>query len=780
MTLEIALTMGILLLAIALFVTELLRADLVALLVLVLLVVVDLVPPEESISGFSNPAVITTWAVFILSAGLARTGVAAKLAEQVLRLAGKGESRLLTVLMCSTAAISAFVINVGVVAMFLPVTIDIARRTGRSVSKLLMPMVFGTTIGGMTVLIGTASNLVVVDFLREAGMKPPGLFDFTIVGVSILFVAVIYMLLLGRRLLPERKSPSVDNVSPNKDFRQHYELKERIAMITIPEGSPLAGKTLDEARFGRALNLNVLSVMRDAGVRHIPGPGLELQAGDELLVLGKLDAIDEISGKPVVMPLDDSPETTCLTSDNISLAELSVTEDSFFRGKNLVELDARQKLGVNLLAFQRGKRIKRTNLSEIVFEVGDSLLLRGPVEKLESLGKHEELSLIETCDADYYNLDERLLYVRVPEGSPLAGTSIRDMGLAKNYGISVLNIIRDGRELYMPEPSSILAENDLLVVEGRSVDIEVLRGHQALLVDRNPDMDLSELETDTLSVVEVMLSPHTALTGKTLRQLNFREKFGVSVLAIWRGARAYRTSLNDMPLEFGDALLCYGTGDKFEVLAREKDFVVLNLDYQEKYLYKKAPLSGMIMLAVIGSVLLNLLPIYIAAIAGALLMILTRCLTTEEAYRAIEWKAIFLIAAMLPLGFAIHDTGAAAMIAEIVIDAVGSFGPTAILAGLMTMTLILNQFIPSAVNAVVMSPIAIATAAALGVSPYPLVMGIAYSVAASFMTPVSHPANVLIMSPGGYRFSDYMKNGLPLSLIVLIVSVLLLPVVFPF
>jgi len=780
MTLDIALTLGILTLAIILFVTELLRADLVALMVLVLLVVVGIVPAEESISGFSNPAVITTWAVFILSAGLARTGVAARLAEQVLRLAGKGESRLLAVLMGSTAAISAFVINVGVVAMFLPVTLDIARRTGRPASKLLMPMVFGTTIGGMTVLIGTASNLVVVDFLREAGMRPPGLFDFTIVGLSILFVAVIYMLLLGRRLLPERKSPSVDNISPNKDFRQHYELKERIAKITIPGGNPLAGKTLDESRFGRALGLNVLSVLRDKGVRYIPGPDLELQAGDTLLVLGKLDAIDEISGKPVVMVLDDSPETTCLTSDHISLAEISVTDHSIFNGKTLVELDTRQQLGVNLLALRRGNRIRRTNLSDMVFEPGDHLLLRGPSEKLELLSEHEELAFLQACDADNYNLDERLLYVRIPEGSSLAGTSIRDMGLAKNYGISVLNIVRNGEELHMPEPTSVLEENDLLVVEGRPVDIEVLRGHQSLLVDRNPDIDLSELETDTLSVVEVMLSPHTTLTGKTLRQLNFREKFGVSVLAIWRGERAYRTSLNDMPLEFGDALLCYGTSDKFEVLAREKDFVVLNLDYQEKYLYKKAPLSGIIMLAVLGSVLFNLLPIYIAAIAGALIMIVTRCLTVEEAYRAIEWKAIFLIAAMLPLGFAMHKTGAASMIAGIVIGAVGSLGPTAILAGLMTMALVLNQFIPSAVNAVVMAPIAIASAAGLGISPYPLVMGIAYSVAASFMTPVSHPANVLIMSPGGYRFSDYVKNGFALSLIVLVVSILLLPVVFPF
>ncbi len=780
MTFEIALTLGILLFAIVLFITEVLRADLVALLVLVLLVSVGLVAPLDSISGFSNPAVVTTWAVFILSAGLARTGVAAGLADQLLRLAGKGESRLLAVLMSSTAAVSAFVINVGVVAMFLPVTLDIARRTGRSASRLLMPMVFGTTIGGMTVLIGTASNLVVVDFLREAGMRMPGLFDFTPVGIVILLVSIGYMLLVGRHILPDRKSPSVDHIEPHRDFRQHYELEERLAMITIPDDSPLVGKSLAESRFGRALGLNVLSVISSEGIRYIPKPDHRLEAGERLLVLGRLDMIDELSGSPVIMLDDKAPDTSCLLSDNIGLIELTVTEDSIFNRKTLVDIDARQSLGVNLLAVRRDDLIRRTNLRDFVFQPGDRLLLRGPMEKLNAFEEHDGFSFLQDCDTDLYNLEERLLYVRIPKGSPLAGSSIKDIRLATAYGVSVLNIVRNGEEHFMPDPAAELEENDLLVVEGRPVDIDVLRGHQTLIVDRNPAVDLRELETDLLTVVEVMLSPHATLTGKTLRQLNFREKFGVSVLAIWRGDRAYRTNLVDMKLEFGDALLCYGSREKFAVLARERDFVVLNLDYQEKPLVKKAPLAGLLMAGVLAVVLLNWLPIYIAAIAGALLMIITRCLSIEEAYRAIEWKAIFLIAAMLPMGLAMQSSGAAILIAGAVINAVGPFGPTAILAGLMTLTLIINQFIPSAVNAVVMAPIAIATATGLGLSPYPFVMGIAYAVAASFMTPVSHPVNILIMSPGGYRFSDYLKNGLPFSLIVLIVSILLLPVVFPY
>jgi di/tricarboxylate transporter len=780
MNLEIALTFGVLLFAVILFTTEIIRVDLVALIVLVTLVLLGLVAPEQSISGFSNPAVVTTGAVFVLSAGLARTGVAAKLAEQLLRIAGKGESRLLVVLMGSTAALSAFVLNVGVVAMFLPVTLDIARRTGRSASRLLMPMVQGTTIGGMMVLIGTASNLVVVEFFREAGLRPPGLFDFPPVGGVILIVSVVYMLLLGRRLLPDRKTPSVDNFKPKTDFRLHYELQERLAMITIPEGSPLSGTTLDESRFGRALGLNILSVMRGEGVRHIPEPYLKLEEKDRLLVLGRLDTIDELSGRPVVVVDDDVPEASCLFSDQIGLAEIEVTNDSSFNGKTLVELDARKKLGVNLLALRRHGLVRRTNLQEIVFQPGDRLLFRGPKEKLELLNEHSGFGLLSDCNAEDYNLDERLLYLRIPEGSSLAGNSIKDVRLATGYGIVVLNIIRNGEEHLMPDPTTNLEENDLLVVEGRQVDIDVLRGHQTLVIDRNPETDLRDLETESLTVIEVMLSPHTTLSGKTLRQLNFREKFGVSVLAIWRGDRSYRTGLNDMPLQFGDALLCYGTRDKFAVLAREQDFVILNLDYQEKKIIKKAPLAGLIMTGMLAVVLLNWLPIYIAAIAAALLMILTGCLTMEEAYRSVEWKAVFLIAAMLPLGFAMQRTGAALLIADYVINLVGGYGPTAILAGIMTLTLLLNQFIPSAVNAVVMTPIAMATAISMGISPYPFVMSIAYAVAASFMTPVSHPANILIMSPGGYRFSDYLKNGLPLSLIVLIVSVLMLPVVFPY
>ncbi|MBW6475435.1 MAG: anion permease, partial [Anaerolineaceae bacterium] len=257
-------------------------------------------------------------------------------------------------------------------------------------------------------------------------------------------------------------------------------------------------------------------------------------------------------------------------------------------------------------------------------------------------------------------------------------------------------------------------------------------------------------------------------------------KYVLSVLAIWRGDRAYGTALANIPLNFGDALLCFGPVERFQMIASDQDFVVLKSEFQVQPKTKKAPLASLIMLAVIASVIVLGLPISIAAITGCVLMVVTRCLSMEEAYQGIDWRSVFLIASMLPLGIAMDQTGAAAFLATLVIDSVGAYGPSAILAGLMVLSMISTQFMPSPVVAVLMSPIALTTAVNLGLSPYPFMMGIAYSLAAAFLSPVAHPANVLVMSPGGYRFVDYFKQGLPLSIIVLAVSIPLLPVLFPF
>jgi len=783
LTLEIALTFGVLLLAIIFFITEILRPDLVALIVLVLMVVFGLVSPVDALAGFSNPAVVAIWAMFILSSGLARTGVASYLGNLVMSVAGETERRLLTVLMSSAALLSAFMNNIGVAAMFLPVTNDIARRTKRVTSRLLIPIAYGSLLGGMLVLFGTSSNLVVSGLVENTGLPPLGIFDFTPIGVAIFLVVLIYINFLGHRLLPMRQSPqpvSPTQMPPAQDLQSLYGLEERLAMLVLPDDTLLAGKTLAESRISKALGLNILSVRRKDGKRLAPDAHLELEGGDQLLALGRLDQIERIIRSPMFTIERDVPTISRLISANIGLAEIHIPEHSEFKGKTLVSAGFRQKFGVNVLANRRRDLIRRTNLQNMELEAGDVLLIEGQLDKLETLSDQPGYHLLSLKELRDYHLEDRLLFIDIPEGSALAGQTLAEAKLGSAYSITVLDIIRAGQEWLFPEPDMRLEAGDQLIVSGHPTDIEVLNGLQKIQVEKDVKFNLHEMENGSLSFVEVILSPYTSLVGKTLKQIRFREKYNVSVLAIWHGDRPYRTGLQDLPLQYGDAFLCYGTREGFELLAKERDYIVLRQDVQEKPRLKKAPIAGLIMLAVVGVVIAGWLPISIAAIAGSALMVLTRCLTMEEAHKSIDWKSIFLIAAMMPLGFAMRDSGAAQFLADIVVRTAGPYGNFAILGGLMTLTLLINPFIPAVVNAVIMTPIGLATAASLGVSPYPFVMGIAYMVAACFMTPVSHPANLLVMSPGGYRFTDYLKNGIPIAILALLVSLLLIPLIFPF
>lgn len=783
MTFDIALTFGILAVAIVLFVTEVIRVDLVALVVLVTLALTGLVSSEQALAGFSNPAVVAIWAMFILSSGLTRTGVSSMIGKQVMRFARGGDGRLVSVLMTITALLSAFMNNIGVAAMFLPITLEIARRTKRPASRLLIPMAYGSLLGGLILLIGTSSNLLVRDALREAGYKPLGMFDFTAGGLIILVASVAYMAFIGRHFLPVRESIgplAASNHRNRGDIKTLYGLDERLAHLGLPADSALAGKTLSESRIGQALGLNVLSIRRKDGQRLPAEANIELEGGDRLMILGRLDRIEEIAAHPIISIQEELPTVAHLLSENIGVAEFQIAADSTFAGQSLASMNFRRHYGLNVLAIRHGEVVRRTNLQNIALIPGDRLLVHGSLADVDSVADQPGYRLLGIDDAEDYHLEERLLSVRIPEGSALAGRSLEESRLGAAFGLSALSIDRGDGGWKMPEQGLTLQAGDLLIVGGRPLDIEVLKGLNTLQVDRHVDVNREKLEHGSAQIIEVMLSPYTTLAGKTLAALHFREKYGLSVLAIWRGDRAYRTGLGDIPLSFGDALLCYGPLERFQLVARDRDFVVLKTEVQEQPRLNKAPLASLIMLGVVGSVILLGLPIPIAAITGCVLMIMTRCLTTEEAYQGIDWRAVFLIAAMLPMGTAMAQTGAAAYLASLMIDSVGVYGPTAILAGLMVLSMVATPFMPSAVVVVIVSPIALTTAASLGISPYPLMMGIAYALAASVLSPVAHAANVLVMSPGGYRFSDYFKQGLPIAIIVLAISIPLLPILFPF
>jgi di/tricarboxylate transporter len=781
MTPEILFVLSVLVVAIFLFITGVVRMDITALLVLLALGFSGMVDPAQAVAGFGNPAVITVWAMFILSAGLTRTGVASVMGEQLLKVARQSETRLLGLLMTVTAILSSFMNNVGVAAMFLPVTLEISRRTGRPASRLLLPMAYGSLLGGLILLIGTASNLIVRDVMREAGVAPLQMLDFAPGGLVILFFSVLYMILVGRHFLPVRQTPQALSADTNgENSATHYALEERLAMLVLPDDSPLTGKTLIESRIGRALGLNILSIQRKNGTRLTAEPQTILEGGDRLLVLGRLERIDEVSRTPLFTIESDLPAITRLWSDAVGLAEFCVVEESAFASRTLAEIGFRNQYSLNVLAIRKGEQVRRTNLQDITLNPGDFLLVQGPLAQLDALEGLPRYRRLTPADIGGYQLDDRLLAIDIPASSSLIGKTLAESRLGAAYGLVVLWIVRSGRESHLPDPSTLLEAGDTLVVGGRPLDIEVIRGLQMLQVERRVDVDLQSLTSGPVQVVEVMLSPHTSLAGKTLREIRFREKFGVSVLAVWRGERAWRTSPGEIPLQHGDALLCYGDQERLKTLARERDFVVLKMEMQEKPRLGKAPLAGLIMLSVVLSVILFGLPISLAALAGCVLMVLGGALTMDEAYEAIEWRSIFVMAAMLPLGIAMQQSGAASWLGNLVVGAVGQYGPSMILAGLLVFTALINQFMPSAATAVIMVPIALNTTANLGITPQAFVLGMAYVIAASFLSPVAHPANLMVMSPGGYRFSDFVKHGFPLVLIVILTSVLILPLLFPY
>jgi len=782
MTPEIALTLAILTIAIILFVSERLRIDLIALLVLASLALTGLVTPTEALSGFSNPAVVTVWAVFILSAGLSRTGVANAVGRHVLRLAGSGEVRLLVVIMLAAGVMSAFMNNVGVAALLLPVVMDIARRTRRAPSRLLMPLAFGALLGGLTTLIGTPPNILAADALRDAGLTPFSLFDFVPVGGAIMLAGVAFMALVGRHLLPERDMASQSAAENGVELGEVYGLEQRLSLIRLPLHTPLAGKTLAESRIGTALGLTVVGVIRNGQTELAPRPETVLRGGDRLLVTGAVERLAKLREWEYLVLENAHVSLEDLTSSEIDLVEVTLPPDSPFLHQTLKQIDFRGRFGVNVLAIWGHGRLQRTDLQDVSLRPEMTLLVQGTRAQIRVLRQSAAIVVAETGTprpAGIYRLHERLLALQIPPDSSLVGQTLRESRFGDAFDLNVLGIVRNGQTELMPPPDARLAARDTLLVEARREDLSTLRGLQALEIDPRARLAWTELQSAEIGMVEAVLSPHTTLVGKTLNELHFRDKYQLSVVAIWREGRAYRTQLRDMALRFGDALLLYGPRRKLALLADDPDFLVLEEALQEAPRLQRAPVAALIMAGVVLAVMIGWLPISIAAVAGAALMVLSGCLQMEEAYRHIQWNAVFLIAGMLPLGIAMQNSGAASFLAEGIISRMGALGPLFVIGGLFLLTTLASQVMPNAVVTVLLAPIALSAAADLGLSPYALIMVVAIAASASFLSPVGHPANVLIMGPGGYRFGDYLRVGLPLTVVVLVVTLLLLPFVWP-
>lgn len=591
MTPEIALTLLIILGALILFATEKLRVDVVALLVLISVGVLGLIPAKELFSGFSNSAVITVWAVYMVSGGLFKTGVANAMGTAILKIAGNTESRLIATIMLTVGVLSAFMNNVGATAMLLPAVVGISRVTKVAVSKLLIPLAFASLLGGAMTLIGTPANILATGILAERGLPTFGFFEFAPMGIVVLVTGVLYMVLIGRRLLPVREGAL--------GREEVYNIRDYVTEVRVSPESSLIGKTLLESRLGQDFDLTVLALQRENG---------------------------------------------------------------------------------------KQPRLRR----DIVIQIGD-----------------------------------------------------------------------------------------LLIVESSASDLMAARQSLGLTVEAEQKFDLGSLERGDVQLIEATLAPRSHIVGRSLRDVRFRDRYGFTALAISRQGEVITERLRDVPLKFGDALLLQGPPRRVKQLQEGENFLVLEPIETEQFRRNKAPIAVAALVLAIGLAIFAGMAISLAMVIAAVIMILAGALRIEEAYESVDWRTVFLVAGMLPLGLAMELTGTARLLADVILEVFEPYGARAALAGIYLLAALITQPMSNAAAIVLIVPIALDTADGLDANYKTFTMAVVIGAATSFLSPVGHKANVLVFGPGGYKFTDYARVGAILTVLLLIVSMIFLPIFWP-
>ncbi|PWR23974.1 SLC13 family permease [Zavarzinia compransoris] len=611
MTVDLALVLALLLAAVAMFALNRPRMDVVGLLMIVALPLTGVITAPEALAGFADPSIVLIAALFVIGEALVRTGVAQRLGDLLITRAGHNETRLIVLLMILVAGVGSVMSSTGVVAIFIPVVLRVARSAGIAPARLLMPLSVAALISGMMTLVATAPNLVVHAELRRHGLDGFGFFAFSPFGLPILALAIVYML-FARRLLAPGSGAEAGTTRRRRprlaEWIEDYALEKREYRLRLPPGSPLAGQML------RALDL-------------------------------------------------------------------------------------RATAGVNIIAIERGPRFGRRlirPLAETVLEAGDVLML------------------------DVFR----------PQ------VTIEDVtGL---YGL------------------------ERLPLTGR------------YFADRRQEIGLAE----------VMVPATSRLLGKTVVEARFRTTHDLAVIGLRHGRKAMAEDVLNRPLAAGDTLLVAGPWRAIRKIQEDlADLVVLALPVEVDDVLpagNRAPFALGILALVIALMVGGVVPNVIAALIGCLLLGLFGCIDMTHAYRAIHWQSLVLIVGMLPFSLALQKTGGIALAADGFIALFGEAGPRLALAALFALTAGLGLFISNTATAVLMAPVALAIAGEMGLSPYPFAMTVALAASTAFMTPVSSPVNTLVVGPGNYRFMDFVKVGVPLSVLTLVAAVLLVPLVLPF
>lgn len=369
----------------------------------------------------------------------------------------------------------------------------------------------------------------------------------------------------------------------------------------------------------------------------------------------------------------------------------------------------------------------------------------------------------------------------IPPHSTLDGKMLAESGLAESYDLTVLRLVRDGDRYLAPTARRKLRAGDVLLVEGQRD--QLLKVQETDQVDFKGDLQLSDPEfmNEDMQLVEAILLPKSPLLGRTLAGVRFRQRFGIQVLAIYRQGQTLRQKLSDIPLRVGDVLLLQGSRANTRTVAAlaEDNFLhVLHAVDKERLQVKRAPMAITIFAGVLVAASLNLLSLPVSILLGVLLAFLTRCVTPEDAYRQVEWRAVILIGSMLALGRAMETTGAASFVAGQILELVGAADPLWLLTGFFVLAVLLTQPMSNQAAAIVVVPVAVQTALQVNLDPRSFAIMIAVAASTSYLTPLE-PSCLIVYGPGGYRFLDFVKVGAPLTLLVYLVAILLVPLLWP-
>lgn len=597
----IVLTLIILVFALISFIVEWLPIDLTALAIAVILMLLGLVSPEEGISGFSNTATITVMAMFILSAGINRTGVIQIARDLLLQWGGKRLGQQILAMGLMVGPISALINNTAVVAIFLPIIEDWARKQRVSPSKLLIPLSYSTILGGTLTLLGTSTNILASGISQQLGYGEIGVFQFTPLGICTFSIGMTYLATIAPHLLPRRKTNNRDRLN------QDYDLRNYLSEVVITPQSNLINQTLRESEIQRKFDLDVLELIRDRVRFAQPLADKKLKSGDILVVRSSRDDL----------------------------------------------LKIREERGLDILP-------------DVQF-------------------KQEE-------------------------------------------------------------------------VETESLE--------------------SVLTTGEEKIAEVLILSNSRLIGTTLKDLRFRQRYNVTVLAIRRGAELVQGRLGRIPLRFGDLMLVQGPKQSFVGLQTTRELLVLEERDAETLRPDKAKIAIAIVAAVVLLAAFTPLPILVTALTGVLLMVITGCLKPGEVYGSVRWDVIFLLAGLIPLGIAMNNSGTTQWLADRLISLGGDLPGYWMLVFFYIITAILTELLSNNASVVLILPIAAQVAQSLEFNPLAFIFAVTFAASSSFMTPIGYQTNTMVYSPGGYKFFDFTRVGAPLSGILMFVTPLLILLIY--